>query len=89
MEKIKKELTEITEKWEKYVETNIEKTNNPDSYWKNMELLLLSRNSHHKEITNYNIEYMSDPDNKERQYIETIKRDCFIRFYDFSKAVRL
>lgn len=87
MEKIKKELTEITEKHESVVNARLNKINKTDSYWEKMEILLELRNSHHKEITNYTIEYVSDLDNSETYNIEIIKRSCLSRFDDFLRHV--
>lgn len=89
MDKIKAELTAITEKHESDVNMKLNKTNDPDSYWGKMEILLESRNAHYNEITNYPIEFVSDLDSGERHNIETIKRSCLSRFDDFLRAVRV
>ena len=87
VEKIKKELTRITEKHESVVNAKLNKINKTDSYWEKMEILLESRNSHHKEITNYTIEHVSDLDNSETYNIEIIKRSSLSRFDDFLRHV--
>ena len=89
MDKIKAELTAITEKYEIDVNAKINKTDDSDSYWDKMGILLESRNSHYNEITNYPIESASDLDNNERYNIEIIKRSCLSRFDDFLKTVRV
>jgi len=89
LEKIKAELNAISDKWENYVKTNIKKTEDNIYYWNNMKLLLQSIDDHSIEITKYKNKYISYFDDKERQYIETIIRDCLVRFDKFSRAVKL
>lgn len=86
MDKIKDELTAITENHESDVNEKLKIT---DSYWDKMAILLESRNAHYNEITNYPIEFVSDLDSGERYNIETIKRSCLSRFDDFLRAVRV
>ena len=89
MDKIKAELTAITEKYEIETKAKLAATNDTDSYLDKIEILLQSGRTHHDKIVGYIIDNVGDLSSDEKYYIETAKRQCLSRFETFLKETPL
>lgn len=87
MNKIKNELTAITEKYKKDVYDKFDRSNEPDSVGRNRELILESRAAHHEEIIKYPSKYSTDLDINEKHEIEEFIRTCMVDFDRFLNTV--
>lgn len=89
LEKIEKELTEITDKYEAETKKRLASTNNTHSYLDKIEILLQLGRKHHDKIVGYTIDNIDHLSSDEKYYIEAAKRNCLSRFETFLKAVPL
>lgn len=87
MDKIKAELTAITEKYKKLVRENWNRKNEPDSLGLNYELMKMSQSNLKSELLENGGKYSNILDRNESHEIKEVIRTLLVDFDEFLSVV--